>query len=117
MSPMNRKRHLIGITALCTAAWMASAAIAAPEDSYTISSLSVTYHDADLALPDGPQLLYRRIQGAAKLVCHQPDQRELARYTIYRQCFDRAVDAAVAKVNVNALTAYHRSKTQRTASG
>ena len=118
MSPMNRKSGaLIGIVVLCTGAFTAAGAIAAPQGPAIVSSLNVKYHEADLAQPGGPEFLYRRIQGAARRVCHEPDQRELARYAEYRQCFERAVDNAVAKVNVTALTAYHRSKTQRTASG
>jgi UrcA family protein len=120
MSPMNRKSStLIGIAVLCAAAFTAAGAIAAaPQDTDTVSSMSVKYLEADLAQPGGAQLLYRRLQGAARRVCHEPDRRQLARYAEFQQCFERAVDDAVAKVNVTALTAYHhRVKIQRTASG
>ena len=119
MSPMNRKSGtLTGIAVLCAAAFTAAGAIAAPRsDTDAVSSMNVKYLEADLARPDGPQFLYRRIQGAARLVCHEPDLRDLSAQTKFQHCFERAVDAAVAKVNVTALTAYHRSKTQRSAAG
>src|SRR5262245_11073715 len=107
MSSMNRKQGTsIGLAILCTAAVMASGAMAAP----TTDTVSVRYVTADLATPDGAAKLYRHIRRAAKLACHQPNVHELTEYRLYEQCFERAVDAAVDKVNSSALTALHRSK-------
>jgi UrcA family protein len=118
MSPTNRKSGtLIGIAALCAAAFTAAGASAAPQDTDLVSSIKLKYFEADLARPGGPELFYRRIQSAARLVCREPDLREVSRHAKFQQCFDHAVDAAVAKVNVTALTAYHRTRTQRTAAG
>jgi UrcA family protein len=121
MSPMNRKCGLAGLTAvpamtalLCTAAFMATGAIAAPQSG---DSIPLSYVPAELTQPEGAQTLYLRIQRVARVVCHEPDIRDLSRYRVYQQCYERAVDDAVAKVNATALTALHRSKTQRNAAG
>ena len=107
MSGMNHKRGTsIGLAVICGAAVMAGGATAA-----TITdSISVSYVTADLATPEGAQQLYQHIRRAAKSACHQPDIRDLTRYRLYRDCFERAVDAAVAKVDSSALTALHRNK-------
>lgn len=108
---MHRKARLTGRALLAAAAVMATAAVAQePRDS-----VSVSYVAADLAQPEGAEALYQRIQRAAKSVCHQPSIRELPEYRLYQQCFDRAVDAAVAKVDSSALTALHHSKTHSSA--
>jgi UrcA family protein len=118
MSPINRQSGtLVGVALLCAAAFTAAGASAAPQDADSGNSLSVKYEEASLSQPGGTQFLYRRIQGAARRVCQEPDRRELVAYTHYQKCFQKAVDDAVAKVNVSTLTAYHRSKTQRSAAG
>ena len=114
MSVVNRKLSTsIGVALLCTATVMATGANAGA----TTDSINVSYVTADVATTEGAQALYQHLQRAAKLVCHEPNIRELDAYRLYQKCFDRAVDAAVAKVDSSALTALHRSKTQRTAAG
>jgi UrcA family protein len=122
MSHDNRNRvTLIGLTAapliaalLCTTAFATTGAIAA---ELTPDEIAVNYVRADLSQPKAAQSLYRRIQAAARSVCHEPAMGELARYMKYRQCYESAVDAAVAKVDASALTALHRSRMQRSAAG
>jgi UrcA family protein len=122
MSPMNRNRGTPTALAaaplmtalLGTAVFMTTGAISAPQ---SVSAIGVSYVKADLTQPEAAQSLYKRIQHAARMVCHEPSIRELARYEEYRQCCATAVDAAVAKVDATALTALHRSRTQRTAAG
>jgi UrcA family protein len=108
---MNCKRATLTRLALfCAAAVMATSAFAdAPSES-----INVSYVAADLATPRGAEKVYQHIQRAARLVCDKPDLRELERYRLYQQCYDRAVDGAVAKVNSTALTALHRSKSHST---
>ena len=104
---MNRMRATLTGLALCTAAVMATGALAEePGDS-----INVSYVTADLATSDGAEKLYRHIQRAAKAVCHEPSVRDLRRFQLFQQCYERAVDTAVAKVDSSALTALHRSKT------
>jgi UrcA family protein len=109
---MNRKRStLTGLALLCTAAVMTTGAIAGE----TRESIDVNYVAAELTRPEGAESLYHRIEHAARRVCHEPSGREVGEMHAYRQCFDRAVDAAVAQVNSSALTAVHRSRTRNTA--
>jgi UrcA family protein len=125
MSLMNRRSGLTAaplMTALfCTAAFMTTGAIAAEPTGGTVrvndairatDSIAVSYAPADVTRPEAAKALYLHIQRAAKMVCHEPDIRELTTYSAYERCFNRAVDDAVAKVNVSTLTALHRSKTQ-----
>jgi len=114
MSVLNRNLSTsVGVALLCTATVMATGANAGT----TTDSIKVSYVRADVATTAGAQDLYEHIQRAAKLVCHEPNIRELDVYRLYQKCFDRAVDAAVTKVDSSALTALHRSKTQRSAAG
>jgi len=122
MSHDNRNRGtLTGLTAaplitalLCTTAFATTGAIAAEP---TPDEIAISYVRADLSQPKAARSLYRRIQAAARSVCHEPDLGELARYMKYRQCYDSAVDAAVAKVDASALSALHHSRMQRSAAG
>jgi UrcA family protein len=123
MSNDNRNRGtLTGLTAaplmaalLCTTAFATTGAIAA---ALTPDEIAVSYVRADLSEPKAARSLYKRIQAAARSVCHEPSSvGELAPYMKYRQCYESAVDAAVAKVDASALTALHRSRVQRAAAG
>lgn len=122
MSTMNRNRGtLTGLAAaplmtalLCTAAFVTTGAIAAPPSR---ESVHVSYVAADLAQPEAAAALYLRIQRAARRVCHEPDLRMLRDHLLYQQCYDKAVDDAVANVNATALTALHRSRTHGSAAG
>jgi len=116
MNRMNRKRSLVGFALVCTTTLAAGSVVASPDDFTTVESTSVHYHKAQLAQPEAAATLYRRIQRAARRVCHEPDVRELEVYAKYEQCFEGAVDKAVANVDVSALTALHR-KAQRSAPG
>jgi UrcA family protein len=107
MRPKNRTHALTGLALLCTAAVTATGAVAGETLE---SSVRVSYVAADLTRPESAEALYRRIRRAAKMVCDEPDIRELVKYQVYRQCFDRAVDDAVARVDATALTALHHSR-------
>jgi UrcA family protein len=118
MSLTNRNRGPTGLTAvplmtalICTAALMATGAAQAQK------SVHVSYVASDLTRPEAALVLYQRIQRAARVACNGADIRDLTAYTVFKQCFDRAVDEAVAKVDATVLTAVHRSKTQRNAPG
>jgi UrcA family protein len=131
MSLMNRKSGLTAaplMTALfCTAAFTATSAMAAAQTGDTVrvndpirvtDSIAVSYAAADvIQQPEAAKALYLHIQRAAKMVCREPDIRDLAIYSAYEQCFDRAVNDAVDKVNVSTLTALHRSKVQHSTAG
>jgi UrcA family protein len=124
---MNRKLGVPLVTGLlCSAALMATGAIAAEQADDTVrvndpiqvtDSIAVSYAPTDVTQPEAAKALYLHIQRAAKMVCREPDIRDLAIYSAYQRCYDRAVDDAVEKVNVTTLTALHRSKTQHSRVG
>jgi UrcA family protein len=121
MSLMNRNGGLGGLAAapvmtalLCTATFITTGAGAA---TLAMKSAYVSYVAADLTRPEDAQKLYARIQRAARVVCSEPDIRDLPDRPAYEQCYKEAVDNAVAKVNASILTALHRSKTQRGSTG
>ena len=117
MSPLNRKRSLIGIALLCAGALAGLPAMADQADQ-SVKMVRVKYTSDDVTRPDAASRLYRRIQIAAKQVCDAPDLlRELRKMSDYQRCFDRAVDLAVAKVDAPALTAIHQSKVQHGTTG
>jgi UrcA family protein len=114
MSPTNRHRGtLTGLILLGTAALTTTGVFA----STPRNSLSVSYVKADLSQPASAESLYKRIQFAARSVCHEPNPHELSRFANYRLCYEKAVDEAVAQVDASALTALHHSRTQRSAAG
>jgi UrcA family protein len=72
-------------------------------------SVKVGYGDLDLATQAGAATLYHRIRGAARQVCGYEGTTFTDR-AIWKGCFDRAVDHAVATVNSPQLTALHSGK-------
>jgi UrcA family protein len=115
MRPVHRFGILSGLILLGTAVLSSTAALAA--DPPTVVSLSVNYVQADLQDATSAEALYHRIQRAARIVCQQPNVREVDRYRVYKACYDRAVDTAVANVGATALTAVHRSHSHSQAAG
>jgi len=106
---------LSGLILLGTASLSSTAAIAAEPDA--VVTRSVNYGQADLQDEASAAALYERIQRAARAVCQQPNVREVDRYRIYKSCYDRAVETAVANVGATALTAVHRSHSRTQAAG
>jgi UrcA family protein len=74
--------------------------------------------DLDLTKPADIQVLYKRIRGAARTLCEteQSAPWDVKRNLHRRQCFERAVARAVARVNQPALTALHQSTAESVAS-
>jgi len=72
-------------------------------------TLTVRYADVNLATVAGATTLYRRIQGAARLVCGEPG-RSLSEQREWAQCYRDAVNDAVATVNNPTLTAVHSGR-------
>ena len=75
---------------------------AAPSDD--VPSVIVRFTDRELAHIDGVAALYRRLKDAAKMVCATHDGPR------YKNCWQSALRAAVAKVDHPALTAYYRAQ-------
>lgn len=105
--------------ALTTAlVWAAVPAHADRIEGVTVSSaptMRVSYAELDINKPRGLQVLYSRIQHAAKVVCgveHSPKQ--LSRHRQATACYNDAIDDAVRQINRPTLTAFHRAKTRST---
>jgi UrcA family protein len=114
-----RPHHLFGILSslivLGSTALGSTAAVAS--EQVPVLTRSVNYVQADLQDELSAASLYQRIQRAARVVCQQPDVREVDRYRIYNSCYERAVATAVANVGATALTAVHRSHCRTQAAG
>ena len=78
-------------------------------------TMTVSFAELDITKPRGLQVLYSRIEHAAKVVCGvDPAPRELSRTREARSCYKTAVDDAVRQINRPTLTALHRAKTRST---
>jgi UrcA family protein len=88
------------VLSLCT--------FAAQADAPTEENHSVTVQFADLDLDRQPGIakLYFRIKSAAKRVCDSQANERLATRQTYDVCVERAVSAAVARINRPLLTSY-----------
>ena len=121
MRPTHRFGILNGLVLVSTAALISAAALgstaALATDPTTPPSLRVNYVQADLQDATAAEALYQRIQRAARIVCEQPSAREVDRYNVFKACYARAVDTAVANVGATALTEVHRSHGHTQAAG
>jgi UrcA family protein len=78
-------------------------------------TMTVSFSELDITKPRGLEVLYSRIEHAAKTVCgldYMP--KSLARNRHAKACFQTAVDDAVRQINRPTLTALHRTKTRST---
>jgi UrcA family protein len=91
-------------SALFAGAALASATAA--DGDLAVQSTTVRYADVNLATVAGATTLYRRIQGAARFVCGESG-RSLAEQHAWKECYQNAVEQAVAKVNNPTLSAVH----------
>lgn len=77
-------------------------------------SVTVQYEDLDLSTAAGVERLYQRISTAARNVCGPGEHhRNIDIINAWEQCYNGAVDNAVASVGQPALTRYHVAKTGR----
>src|SRR5579871_2809030 len=86
------------VTAALAAApsWAASGAGSATVDN-NVESRVVNYADLNLQTEAGAKTLYRRLNGAARQVCHEDEvdsSRELYRYSQFRWCYNGAMQRA-----------------------
>jgi UrcA family protein len=68
-------------------------------------SKTVRYADLNIQTPEGAKVLYARIRSAARDVCDLAVGYDPVLGTAKKQCFDKAVDNAVKKVDAPYLTA------------
>jgi UrcA family protein len=74
-----------------------------------IRSETVKFADLQVDTSAGVEVLYRRIQSAARRVCSY-DATSIQGPSVWQNCVRPAVDAAVAKVNNPQLTAIHTGR-------
>ncbi len=72
-------------------------------------SVTVKYHDLDLATLDGARTLYGRISAAAREVCGY-EGRSFTDQAFWNGCYRGAIADAVAKVGSPLLTAVHTGR-------
>ena len=105
------KRHaLIGLAALATVL-TANLALATPEGDGT-RTLVVRYSDLDLSQARDERRLYSRIKIAARSVCDNSPNSDLARLAQYEKCIAHAVTNAVDTVNATQLTEIRQADTR-----
>jgi UrcA family protein len=75
-----------------------------------IPTVVVRYQDLNLASDEGARGLYQRIIVAARLICGNPDNRDLPAMTNTRNCRRDAVTRAVQAVNNPRLAAVHAAR-------
>jgi UrcA family protein len=86
-----------------------NAASASPAEPIVTRSTIVKFGDLDLTSDEGARTLYQRITRAAGRMCVDASDR-FPQFE-YRNCVQRAVNDAVAKVNRQTLYAVHQSRT------
>jgi UrcA family protein len=65
----------------------------------------VTYADLDLNSRAGAEVLYVRLQSAARQVCSPFESWELSRHVAWRACVDRSLASAITHLNKPLVTA------------
>jgi UrcA family protein len=110
------KKSAVALALTAALSWPAVSAYADRIEGVTVSSaptIKVSYAELDINKPRGLEVLYSRIQRAAKIVCGNDHMlQELARGRHAAACYKTAVDDAVRQINRPTLTALHRAKTR-----
>jgi UrcA family protein len=76
-------------------------------------SIRVNYGDLNLQAPAGVEMLYKRIDSAAKEVCAFAGDRELSILTFKRNCVASSESGAIKQAHNEALSAYYQTKIGR----
>lgn len=70
----------------------------------------IHFDDLNLNTNAGTEALYRRIDGAAQVVCQDLEGRELERRRQHDHCQANAISDAVARIHHPHLTAYYSAR-------
>jgi UrcA family protein len=90
---------------------MGGSALAAEARKYDTSV--VAYGDLNLESKPGARALYARLRNGAENVCAPFEGRDLMFKSLWRNCFDQAMAAAVVKVDSPELTSLHNQTAHR----
>jgi len=76
----------------------------------------VRYADVNLSTDYGVQVLYKRLQAAARQVCstYEGHNNLLSNRAKWQACYDQALAGAVTEVNVEQLTALYKKNVSKT---
>ena len=94
--------NIVVMAAALTVGLLVGVAHAEPGNDAPVKAVS--YQDLNLKTDAGVQVLYKRIEGAAKQVCGDLEIRDLQGMRAHKACVQRAMDDAVAAVNNQMLT-------------
>lgn len=102
------KPIFVGLSLFTTLVSFAPFAVADETPAKVVRTELVSYADLDTDTTAGARTLYSRLNGAARQVCGaQPDLRNLREARAVRECRERAVNGAVAKIDSEQLRALH----------
>jgi UrcA family protein len=108
-------KSAIALTLAAALTWPVVPSHADSIEGVTVSSaptITISYAELDINKPRGLEVLYSRIQRAAKVVCGMDySPQELVRGRQAKACYKTAIDDAVRQINRPTLTALHRAKT------
>ena len=80
-------------------------------------SMTVNFSDLDLSKPVGANILYQRIQQAARIVCERYLARDPRKANAERVCYEAAVANAVSQINRREVLAVHQAANLRLHTG
>jgi UrcA family protein len=118
-NPIERSRSVVPrttftqVAAVLVGAFVNSPVLAAKASTAVqddVAQRIVRYDDLDLHGSAGTNVLYRRIEFAAKSVCKEFDSRGVRRQVLFKQCVADAIARAVATIDVVELSALHLAK-------
>jgi len=95
------------VAAACLLPLAATSSARASSETDRLASVAVNYSDLNLATQEGASALYRRIVAAARVVCPNPDIRDLGAVAATRACREQAVAHAVETVRNPLLAAVY----------
>jgi len=114
-SMLSKRGALTGLAVLV--GFASGGAFAQQPDELPVPSITIKYSDLNLAVPSAVEVLYHRVESAAKQVCnHGQNPRELARHAAAERCVDHAMSTAIEKIDVPQLNALYRTKSNRNVS-
>ena len=93
--------------ALLLAAFLAWTGAFGQSPAKEVTSIDIDYSGLDISKRADVIVLYERIQHAAIAVCPSYAPRDVRRYEAWHDCYVKAVDNAVERVNSPLLTAIH----------
>jgi len=109
-SPFSQRNALIGLALASTGL---AGGLAHAEGAHSqFKTVVVRYADLNLDNPDGAQVLYQRIKRAARQACGSAVVDDLPQFAHYRECYNTAVENAVATVQSNRVTELHEAESQ-----